>query len=274
VSRDGDFRRQLAGLGSLYDAVSAMSSLSAHHLHQVRAALPPAADYQAQLADALACAGVQFPGAGTGETLLVVVGSQLGLCGGYNGRVAALAAQRRAELGPGPTIAVGRRLAGALGRRDVPLADRLVGITSLTGVPPLVLTLARTALLAHRGQSLHAVELVSARYRGVGEDEPTATRILPLTLPTPSGPPLPVAYVAPDQLVDEASRELLYVSLMTMIIDALAAEHASRLLATRSAGDWLSDRIEKVQRQQRAARQESSTQETLEVAAAARQRSS
>lgn len=272
MSRDGDLRRQLEGMTSLQDAVAAMSSLSAHHLRQARAALPPARTYLEELSQALARAQVRFPGRGTGDTLLVVVGSQLGLCGGYNGRVADFAFRRRAEVGAGPTIAVGRRLAHALTRRGVEVSERIPGITSLTGVPPLVLSLARRALIAHRVDGLRAVELVSARFQGIGEDAPAARQVVPLTLPTPQGPPLPLRYVAPEQMVDAAARELLYVSLLAQLIDALAAEHAARLLATRSAGDWLGARMEKLRRRRATLRQEASTQETLEVASAARMR--
>lgn len=263
--------RQLVSLGTLSEAVTAMSSLSAHHLRQARRAMPTARTYETELGRALSAAGVQFPEVPTdGPTLLVVVGSQLGLCGGYNGRVADAAARRRDVLGQGPTVAAGRRIVGALGRRGVDVDEPLEGITSLSGVSGLALLLAERALTARRQEGVGAVELVVARFQGVGTDTPEVVPVLPLRLPPREGPVLPVRYTTAEHLAEESARELLYVGMVAALTEALVCEHAARLLATRSAGDWLEDRVHRLRRKEASARQESSTQETLEVVSASR----
>ncbi|MCB9678925.1 MAG: F0F1 ATP synthase subunit gamma [Alphaproteobacteria bacterium] len=271
MSEVARIRRRLVSLRTLSEAVTAMSSLSAHHLRQARDAMPSAAAYEADLGQALARAAVRFPAeAPEGETLLLVVGSHLGLCGGYNGRVAEVATGRRAALGPGRTVGVGRRLVGALGRRKLVVDEAIAGVTSLAGVPALALALAERALVAQRREGVRAVEIVSARFHGIGSDRAEARRVLPLALPAAEGPAWTVRYTTPARLAEESARELLYVGLVASITEAMVCEHAARLLATRSAGDWLEDRVEKLRRKEASARQEQSTQETLEVVSAAR----
>ncbi|MCB9683147.1 MAG: F0F1 ATP synthase subunit gamma [Alphaproteobacteria bacterium] len=272
MSRTGELARRIASLGALDDAVSAMSSLSAHHLRRARAAAPAARAYRDELGTALARAGVAFPVPGPGPAMLVVVGSQLGLCGGYNSRVAEAAVARRAALGAGPTLAVGRRLSAALSRRHLDPDTRLEGVTSLDGVPALVLELATRALVAHHEQGLASVEILAARFRGVGDDAPDSTTVLPLSLPPSDGAHWAVRYVDRPRMQHDAARELLYVTLLARVTDAVAAEHAARLVATRQAGTWLDDQVTRLRRQLARLRQEQGTQETLEVASAARVR--
>lgn len=264
-------KERLGSLGTMLEVVTAMSSLSAHHLRQAREAMPIAQAYEADLREALARAGTRFPGEGAGsEVLLLVVGSQLGLCGGYNGRVAELAGERRRALGPGRTVAVGARLASALRRRKVQVDEALPGMTSLAGCPGVALTLAERALIAHGREGVRSVELVSARFHGIGADRPESRTVLPLTLPEPGGPLYAVRYTTAEELARQSARELLYVSLVAATTEALVCEHAARLLATGAASDWLEARVGRLRRRLATARQELSTQETLEIASAAR----
>ncbi|MCA9571440.1 MAG: F0F1 ATP synthase subunit gamma [Myxococcales bacterium] len=268
MSEVARLQRRLASLGTLSEAVGAMSSLSAHHLRGAREALPAARDYVAGLEDALARAGVVPPVSTGAGTLLLVVGSQLGLCGGYNGRVAEAAVARRSGT-PGRTVAVGRRVRGGLLRRGLVPDVFVDGVTSLEGVPGLALELATLALEAWGRGEVATVELVGARFHGIGADVAEARAVLPLVLPGHL-PARTVRYTALDALAADGARELLYVGLVEALTEALVCEHAARLLATRSAGDWLDDRVRSLRRRLARARQEQSTQETLEVVAASR----
>jgi F0F1-type ATP synthase gamma subunit len=67
-------------------------------------------------------------------------------------------------------------------------------------------------------------------------------------------------------------REYLYITLYDLLIDALAAEHSARLVATEAAEQWLTERSHRVRRQLVATRREATTQEVLEIATGARAR--
>jgi F-type H+-transporting ATPase subunit gamma len=87
----------------------------------------------------------------------------------------------------------------------------------------------------------------------------------------PPGAPAP-RYSPADVLAAAAARELLYVTLFSLLLDALAAEHGARLTAAQSAVAWLDERADRLRRQLAAARREASTQEVIEIAGGARAR--
>lgn len=69
-----------------------------------------------------------------------------------------------------------------------------------------------------------------------------------------------------------AARELLYIRLYDLLLDAMACEHSARLVASQSAERWLDERTEQLARQLAGERREASTQEVLEIATSARAR--
>ena len=50
-----------------------------------------------------------------------------------------------------------------------------------------------------------------------------------------------------DHLMRIAIREYLYSTLCELLLDALAAEHGMRLVSTQSAGQWLDERVARVE---------------------------
>jgi F0F1-type ATP synthase gamma subunit len=71
-------------------------------------------------------------------------------------------------------------------------------------------------------------------------------------------------------LLTVALREFLYIVLFQILLDALAAEHSTRLVATSSAAEWLKTRMAETRRQLATSHRESSTQELLELTSGAR----
>jgi len=268
VRREADLRRRLRALHTLAEAVGAMKNLSAHHFRETRGAVEPARVYRDGVERILGWAGATLP-AGDGPPGLLVIGGELGLCGGYNARLVAAAVRRRAELGPGPTIGVGRRACAMLSRRGVPLARVYGAPTSVRGIRDLLLRLAEDLLTSYITGRLSSFDVVSSLFGGVGAERPVASRVLPLEARHAEGTPA-VRYVRPQQLVIAAAREYLYIVVYDLLLDALASEHGARLLATQSAESWLDDQSDTLRRHLGAARREASTQEVLEIAAAAR----
>ncbi len=178
MKREHELRDRLRSLEALGAAVTAMKSLSAHHFREARAGLEPARRYRDGIDRVVAQIGASLP-AGDGPGGLLVVGSELGLCGAYNAHLVAAAAHRRAELGRGPTLCVGRRAATYLARRDVGVDRAYAAPASLQGITDLLLRLTEDMLSTYVTTRLSCFEVVSSHFEGVGVDRPTITRLLP-----------------------------------------------------------------------------------------------
>jgi F-type H+-transporting ATPase subunit gamma len=287
MKRESDLKRRLRSLETLGDAIGAMKSLAAHHFRETRHAVEPARAYRAGIERILSLTGAELP-AGTGPAGLLVVGGELGLCGSYNARLVSVAAERRRTLGPGPTICVGHRTASLLARQRVELHLTFGAPTSVRGIPASLMRVAEETLTIYVGQELSSLDVVSARFGGVGAETPVATQLLPFPASgerasnAPQSPPRtppareksrPTMRYAPSRHFESvAAREFLYIALYDIFLDALASEHGARLVATQSAESWLDERARRLGRRLAAARRENSTQEMIEISSGARAR--
>jgi F-type H+-transporting ATPase subunit gamma len=245
-----------------------MKSLSAHHFREARAALEPSRAYGEGVERVVAKTGAWLP-AGDGLAGLLVIGAELGLCGSYNARVAEHAIACRAAIGPGPTLCVGRRAAGALRRRGLSPDAVYAGPASLHGLEGPLLRIAQDMIERTLVDRLARFDVVSARFEGVGADRPHVTELLPVEIAPSDGAPTR-RYVSVERMEAVGLRELLYVRIHQLLLEALASEHGARLVATQAAERWLDDRREGVRRQLASARREASTEEVVEISAGAR----
>ena len=270
MKRERDLQIRLRSLETLGEAVAAMKSLSAHHFRESRAALEPAHAYRQGVQRALESSGASLP-AGRGPCGLLVIGAELGFCGGYNSAVVAAAAERRAALGEGPTLCVGHRAATLLDRRAVRVDRSYRGPTSVAGIADILLKVAQDMLNDYLTGGLSGFEVVANRFAGVGTHRSSVATLLPVeVLPTASAPR--TRYADRQHIGAVAVRELLYSEMVDLLLDALAAEHGARLAATQAAEHWLDERSTRLRRHLAAARREASTQEVVEIAAGARAR--
>ena len=272
MKREHTLRRKLDSLGMLGQAITAMKSLSAHHLRTSRAGLTAARAYRDGIDQAMAAAGIAQIPPKDGTPAVLLLAADLGLCDGYNTRLVAAALDQRMTLDATRLYCVGRRPLTALRRALVPVERSYPAVTSVGGLTRLLLTLADDVLgdyLSGRFSSLH---VVSARFDGVGAFTPRVTRVLPV-VPIHNVERLSAApYAEPRHLAETAVREYVYSTFYELLLDALAAEHGMRLVATQAAEEWLETRINELRRELASARRESSTQEVLDVASGARQR--
>ncbi len=270
MRRRTELIRQLRSVRTLRSAVSAMKGISARHFRETRRELDPSDRYRDEVERISAWSGVRLEG-GDGEAGLVVIGGELGLCGAYNARVVAAALAHRAELGPGPTLCVGHRTATMLRRRGMSLSTAYATPTSVAGITQTLLPLAEAIVSAYLDQGLTSLDIVSSRFTGVGSYSAGPVRLLPATAPLASDAPT-IRYVSAEDMSAAAARELLYIRLYDLLLDAMACEHSARLVASQSAERWLDERTEHLARQLAAERREASTQEVLEIATSARAR--
>jgi len=272
MKRQQFLQHRLQTLAALGDAVGAMRSLSAHHFRRAREALTAARQYRAEMGTVIAEIGIQQPlhiGVPAG---LLVIASDLGLCSDYNAKVSQLAVTEAKRHAAQTIYSVGRRARSALANNALVPFRQYNAPASLEGLSQLLLGLAQDVLddyLAGRIGSLH---VVSAGFEGIGHFEPLSAQVLPIESVTGTTPLRRSPYVDSGHLTAVAVREFLYITLYEMFLDALAAEHGMRLMATESALDWLESTATTTSRRLSSARSEAATQELLDIVAGRRQR--
>ena len=265
-------RRRLHTLHTLHDAVAAMRSLSAHHLRVLRQALPAARAYRAEIESIVAAIGLYQPRHGLTPGGLVVVASDLGLCGDYNTRLAQQTLAEHDQRQLGAVYAVGRRVRPALARAGITPQRNYEAPASLDGLSRLLLHLAQDVLEDYVTARIGALYLVSARFDGIGCFTPMCTCLLPIAPMRAAALVRPSPYVTSDHLAAVAVREFLYIALHEVLLDALASEYGMRLIATEAALQWIDTTAAHTARQLTASRSETATQEVLDIVAGAKAR--
>ena len=272
MKREQTLRRKLESLRVLGEAITAMKSLSAHHLRASRAGLVAARAYRDGIDRVIASAGIVQIGSPASAPAFLLIAADLGLCGGYSSRLTDMALEQHRLLNARQFYCVGRRPLTLLRRQDIEPVRVYPTVTNVGGLSRLLLTLADDVLGDYLKGSFSSLHVVSARYDGVGAFTARTTRILPVASIRPMRRAMATPYADTRHLAQAAVREYLYSTLYELLLDALASEHGMRLIATQSAAEWLDDRVENLQRQLLNARREASTQEVLDVAGTARQR--
>jgi F-type H+-transporting ATPase subunit gamma len=249
-----------------------MKSLSAHHVRAARAGLSAARAYRDGIDQAIASVGIAQVASRTGSPAILLIAADLGLCNGYNSRLVETAVEEYRRLKAGSFYCIGRRPLTALRRANVPVARSYGTVASVAGLTSLLLTLADDVLGDYLTGTFSSLQIVSARFDGVGAFTPRSTRVLPVASARTVDRTTTAPYSSAGHLAQTAVREYLYSTLFELLLDALASEHGMRLVATQSAGEWLDTRLNDIGRQLASAHRESSTQEVLDLAGGVRQR--
>ncbi len=249
-----------------------MRSLSAHHFRRARQSLLSARQYRDEMNTIVAEIGIHQPlhvGVPAG---MLVVASDLGLCGDYNSRLSRVAIAEAKKHSVQTIYSVGRRSRGAMAKQSFTPFRTYDSPASLEGLSQLLLGLAQDVLEDYMSLKIGSLHVVSASFGGVGHFDPISIQVLPIEPVAATAPFRKSPYVDPDHLTAVAVREFLYITLYEILLDALAAEHGMRLMATESALDWLDSTVITTSRRLTSARSEAATQELLDIVAGGRKR--
>lgn len=271
MKREAVLQRKLHTLRTLQAAVGAMRPLAAHHFRLARAQLLVAREYRAGVEQAVAGLKLALPPSLTGVPGMLVIAAELGLCGGYTSRLVEAALAYGRQLGIQRVYCVGHRAVPLLSRAGVLPVREYPAPTDVRAIPGLLLRLVEELIGVYLAGDLSSFHVVSARFEGVGVFTPICTQVLPIRLPPPSDAVPPSPYVRAEYLAVVAVRELLYILLHELLLEALASEHGARLVATESASEWLEDRLGSTRRLLSALRREAATQEVLAIVSGSRQ---
>ncbi|HLS81702.1 MAG TPA: F0F1 ATP synthase subunit gamma [Steroidobacter sp.] len=283
----GIVQRRLETAVSLGDLVTTMKGLASVRVHQYRRTMR-ALDASTLALDRAARALLHLrpdlatprPGREPSSTI-VVFGSDRGLCGAFNERMARFAANDAAEIAaegaPVRVLAVGRRAARRLrsmGRApDVLLpAPSSLGAVD-TAVADLLHLIGDDGRAGREGQ----LRLVYARPVGSTRFEPRAVQVLPIDsgwmrrlkdLPWETRK-LPMELSDPLELLRGLIRQRMALAIVKAFGSSLAAENAARLAAMEAASHNVEERLARLRARRQAARQAAVTAELLDIQSAA-----
>jgi F-type H+-transporting ATPase subunit gamma len=212
------------------------------------------------------------------RVIVLVIGSERGLCGRFNG---AVVEQTETYLGEQAAkvelMSLGNRVRRILERRGHPLAWS--GALSITALPSFDLArdLSHRWLARYEARGVDAVDLIYNAYRGLGSYEPMVTRLIP-----PAPPFIPpasrgdrggeisvIVETDPVSLFARMVEQLTTTRLYELLLESASVEHATRYelmgAATQNADRLIAELTLAIQ----TARQQAITQEMQELAAGA-----
>jgi len=210
------------------------------------------------------------------EPVLVVFGSDHGLCGNYNEALAARVRTEAAKVASGARVlCVGARMNDALSDQGLSPEVTLLPPASADGIGRLASDIV-TRLDDIGGGDVHnriAVTLAFTRRAGKGQREPAVTPLLPLAPSLLSDPArvgwqsrsLPDYTMQAAPLLSALLRNHIFASVFQASAEAMVTENAARLALMQQAEQAVDERLEEVGGQFRLVRQDEITSELMDI---------
>jgi F-type H+-transporting ATPase subunit gamma len=208
------------------------------------------------------------------QIVVLVVGSERGLCGGFNTAVVEHAEQYLAEL----AVAEAQVELMALGTRARRLLQQPLawaGKLPVTSLPPFRLAFDLTGrwLARYEACELDRVDLVYNAYHGAGGYQPDIAQVLPPPLPkesrSPENWPPPIIETDPLGLYTRIVQQWAATNFYRLLLESATAEHASRYRLMEVATQNAERLIEELTIAVQAERRQAITREMQELAAGA-----
>lgn len=221
--------------------------------------------------------GIEPRTPGRGRTAVMLVGSEIGLCGAFNEKLVSFALDSLATAGAG----AGNRLVLTIGARaDASWRAEAEPPAGHEQAPATLEALSRTvgAVLTRldhwqQNEGVDRLVLFHQRPGEMGAVTPVQTRLLPLDPAWLAGlrarrwpsRRLPVPVGAPEALFRRLVRQFLFARVFTAIIQSQTAEHGQRLDAMQAADHSIAEKIDDLHILHRRIRQEAITSELLDI---------
>jgi F-type H+-transporting ATPase subunit gamma len=280
-----DIRRRIASVKNTQQITSAMKMVSAAKLQRAQDRVMAARPYSEHLHQLIAQLDTRVQSRAhplltpreEGKTLLVVVTSDRGLCGGFNANVQRAAAELVRQRGGNAAvdvIAVGRKGRDFLTYRRIGLRTAYTDLFVRQVAYEQARELAVQLLQAYEQEGYREVLVIYNRFRSAIHQEVTTLRLLPLSAHTSSqaAPTEAFDYLyepSPVQVLDSLLRREVEVQLFQIFLESFAGEHGARMTAMDSATENASEMIASLTLTFNRARQAAITKELIEVVSGA-----
>lgn len=269
----------------LQDIVKSMKTLAAVSIHQYERALESLDSFVKVIEQGLMVAlretslPLPSPEVAGAARLLVVFGSDQGLCGRFNEKLADCITSHLTKYDLEPQllkiVVVGARIGSRLEAAGLPIAEQFWVPGSVNGISLNVRQILLTLEQWIRRERIRHVEIFFNRYQRLTSAQPTHEILLPMDkghlqhLATArwQGPSLPYYRLRPEELFSGLIRQYLLVSLFRAQAESLASEQASRLHSLQSAEKKIRERVDELKGEFRVKRQATVTSELLDLVA-------
>ncbi len=280
-----DIRRRIASVKNTQQITNAMKMVSAAKLQRAQDRVVAARPYSERLQQLIVhldtrvqpTAHPLFTPRDEGKTLLVVVTSDRGLCGGFNANVQRAAAELVRQRGGNvavDVIAIGKKGRDFLTYRRIDLRTAYTDLFVRQVAYAQARDLAAQLLEAYEQEGYREVLVIYNRFRSAIQQQVTILRLLPMSAHTAAEaePTEPFDYLyepSPAQVLDSLLRREIEVQLFQIFLESFAGEHGARMTAMDSATENASEMIASLTLTFNRARQAAITKELIEVVSGA-----
>ncbi len=283
-----DLRGRIETAENLHSVVRTMKGLAAVNIRQYERAVAALQDYVRTIElgfqillrtggqEVRLHVGARQEG---GRVAAVIIGSDQGMVGQFNQRIARYALDTLDREGVGReqriVLSLGARLTGRLDMDGHAVTDAFPLPRSIEGITGRVEDII-TRLQEHRERDeVNRIVLFHNRPRRAAAYDEAAVRVFPIDpgwldeirrreWPTRQLPSVPMA---PPELLGQLVREYFFVMLYRGLAESLAAENAARLASMQSAQSNIEDRLTEFRQAYHQRRQTTITEELLDVMA-------
>jgi F-type H+-transporting ATPase subunit gamma len=279
-------RRRIKSIQSTKKVTKAMELISASRIMKAQARVAAARPYSEQITAVIG--NLAAGGAGLSSPLLteredvrtvafVVVTADRGLAGGYNGNVLRTAERAvratRAEGKDARIVVVGKKGRDYFRFRRYEIDDAFLGMTDQPTYDD-ARQVAEAVSTRFESGEYDRVELVYTQFLSVASQRVTSRRFMPLdstaleaaAASAGEGPSASYEFEPdPAVILDRLLPRYAEARLFAALLEASASEHAARQRAMKSASDNAEELIVKLSRVMNRARQDSITNEIMEI---------
>ena len=273
-------RQRIASFKTTQKSTRAMKLISAAKLRRAQESLVSERPYSESL-KRIAASLLRTDASPAGRTgspaaLMVVVGSDRGLCGAYNGNLLRRAEDVARELkAAGVTVnlfAIGRKTADHFRRTRQPTIGQRIGLTPKLATLGLARELAALMLTQFRSGEIREAGIVYSHFRSALSQQPTYERVLPTaggeTASAQASPQPTTEYLiepSRERLVSTVLQSYVESTVFHALLEAEASEQGARMTAMDAATNNAADMIDRLTLEMNRARQAQITRELMDI---------
>ena len=274
-----EVRDRIASVKSTQKITAAMKLVSAAKLRRAQAAIEGMSHYSDRLGSLLASLLSSSTGFTTElaakrdckKTVVIAVASDTGLCGTFNSnvinRMRAVLDGYRASNIEVEIYTVGKKMHDAVKKLGYTSREELMPQSAVPQYNDITIV-ARDLMERFRSGEIDRVEVVHSHFKSAAKQEPVNELLLPVELKMAEDTATAVDYVVEPgrkELLGALVPKVVEVQLFTALLDAVAAEHAARVLAMQVATDNATDLISELTLEYNKGRQQAITNELLDI---------
>ncbi len=276
-----DIRRRIASVKNTQQITNAMKMVSAAKLQRAQDRVTSARPYSERLQQLITYLDQRVAPTAhplltpreDGKTLLVVLTSDRGLCGGFNANVQRAAAEFVRQHGGDAevdVIAIGKKGRDFLNYRRITMRTSYIDLFVRQVAYQQARDLATQLLEAYEQEGYREVLVIYNRFRSALQQQVTTVRLLPMSAHTSAEAEPTEAFdylyePSPEAVLDSLLRREVEVQLFQMFLESYAGEHGARMTAMDSATTNASEMIGSLTLTYNRARQAAITRELIEV---------